>query len=364
MINKPDFEASRKRLEAYWDRQLLDRCCMAMQLPKGDVPLVRNAETVSKTADDDGDYRSNYMDGERMLKRSLARFENTQYFGDAFPVIFPGFGTSGHAKYFHGANYEFGRDTVWYHASIDDLAARPPVYDPASPIYAEEQAVMRYLADEADGRYMLSMPDNCGMIDALAGLRGNAALLTDMVDEPEAVETALARILEGFMASIGALFDIAADACFGGSSQGWMYTFCSGRHLQMQVDFAAMISPAMFRRFAVPELTAVANSLDRAIYHLDGQEQIRHLDALLSIENISAIQWTAVAGQPKTSQFIDVLKRIQAAGKCLILMPHADEVETLLTELSSAGLQMVVHGVRTPDEAQALLKMAEKLSHA
>jgi hypothetical protein len=115
----------------------------------------------------------------------------------------------------------------------------------------------------------------------------------------------------------------------------------------------------MYERFVLPELNDVCDFLDYSVYHFDGQEQIRHLDHLLSVKKLNAIQWTPVAGQPKTSEFIPVLQKIQKAGKNLVLTPDASEVQTLLDNLSSRGLQLVISGVKTEDEARDLMHLIE-----
>lgn len=55
--------------------------------------------------------------------------------------------------------------------------------------------------------------------------------------------------------------------------------------------------------------------LDRAIYHLDGMEQIRHIDALMSVKKLDMIQWTQVDGQPDLTHNFDSLKKIRKPEK-------------------------------------------------
>ena len=102
--------------------------------------------------------------------------------------------------------------------------------------------------------------------------------------------------------------------------------------------------------------------LQYPLYHLDGAEQIRHLDDLLSIPELRAIQWTQVAGQPPCTQYLPELKRIQAAGKNLVILVEPKQVEVLLENLSSRGL-LLVTTVPTVEDAEALLRQAEKLTH-
>ena len=123
-----------------------------------------------------------------------------------------------------------------------------------------------------------------------------------------------------------------------------------------------MISPRLFDEFIAPELKAQSRMLDYALYHFDGVEQIRHLDTLLSIPTIRAIQWTQVAGQPPCTDYMPELRRIQRAGKGLIIHVSADQVETLMRALSSKGLYLLIH-VDSRMEADELLRRVGQWSH-
>ena len=113
----------------------------------------------------------------------------------------------------------------------------------------------------------------------------------------------------------------------------------------------------------MPEIEGCTEFYDYSTYHFDGQEQIRHLDILLSVKNLDSIQWTPVAGQPPTSHFIEVLQKIQKAGKGLILFPNSDEVPFLLNNLSHKGLFLKVEGVKDINEANDLIRLAEQYAH-
>lgn len=222
---------------------------------------------------------------------------------------------------------------------------------------------MRNVAQRSRGEFMTGMNDNCGVIDALAEIRGADNLLMDFITEPDFVHEALAAITKVWKETQTACFEAIQENNLGGSSHGWMNTWHPGTHAQIQCDFSVMISPAHFEEFALPELEETSAFLDGCTYHLDGQEQIRHLDMILSVNTIQNIQWTPVAGQPLTSEFIPVLQKIQKAGKGLVLFPQTHEIPLLLKELSHKGLQIVSHNVQTVDEAQQLLALAVQLAH-
>ena len=48
----------------------------------------------------------------------------------------------------------------------------------------------------------------------------------------------------------------------------------------------------------MPSLQQQCQKLDYTLYHLDGPDAIKHLDALMEIEELDALQWTPGAGKP------------------------------------------------------------------
>lgn len=357
MWYKQDWEKAKERLEALWQNEIIDRCCVAVLAPRHGK--FSEEELPPKNEDELFKY---YTDGEWLLKRHTRVFENTYFGGEAFPCIWPNFGTAGHAKYFKRSKFRFAKDTVWFTPSIYNWEKDKLEYDPESEIFTLEKKTMEYLAKEGKGKFFVTMPDNCGIIDALAHLRGSDKLLLDLLDNPHKVIASLRVILEAYKASSEELFRIIQENNENGSAHGWMYTWAKGRHAQLQVDFSVMISPEMFEEFALPELEEVTDWLDYSIYHLDGQEQIRHLEMILSVKKLNMIQWTPVAGQPLTSNFIHIFKRIQKAGKGLVLFPEKKEIETILTELSPKGLYLIIRDAESENEAKNIIRKVRDLT--
>lgn len=114
-------------------------------------------------------------------------------------------------------------------------------------------------------------------------------------------------------------------------------------------------------KFVVPELEQQLKWLDYPVYHFDGIEQERHLSYLLEFSKLKAIQWTYVAGQPSALHYLPILKRIQSAGKALIIMVPPSDIPVLLDELSSKGLYLHTE-TETVEEAKAIIHYVEKNS--
>jgi hypothetical protein len=95
---------------------------------------------------------------------------------------------------------------------------------------------------------------------------------------------------------------------------------------------------------------------------LDGEQQVKHLDRILSVKGINAVQWTNVAGQPGPTHYIPVLQRIQKAGKGLILHVNPEEIPTIMENLSSRGLYLLTW-TNTQAEADDLVRLITKMTH-
>ena len=295
------------------------------------------------------------LDPDIVFDRFKARIDATAYSGEAFPVVSCDFGPGGHAKYFKGCRYQFAEETTWYYPSLKygDL----PEYLGEDSILSDELACMDRLGELVLDKYLLAVPDNTGTIDALASLRGSENLLEDMIEDPDYVRSCTRKIMDGYFDSSLKIYDVLRKSNFGGSTHGWMQLWVDGKIQHLQADYSVMISSKMFEEFILADLDEACNWLDYSVYHFDGQEQIRHLDMLLSIKNLNTIQWTHVAGQPDFTHFIPEYKRIQSAGKGLIIAPTSQhQAKVLLENLKPQGLYLIINA-HNEAEAQEYLNL-------
>lgn len=250
-------------------------------------------------------------------------------------------------------------DTVWFDPCLED----PEDYetleltDPFGMLQKQLE-VAENLAARSHGDYLVSMPDNCVAIDALAHLRGSEDLLCDMLTDPDAVLAASARLIEGWKQTTKA-FHEAIGRHQDGNCIGWLTTYAPGLHAQVQCDLGAMISRELVEKFFLNELREACRFLEYSLYHLDGIEQKRFLDLILSVPELKMIQWTSVDGQPPALESLESLRAIQAAGKGLLLNLPAVYVKDVLECLSPKGLYIVT---TAPDEdaARELVRLAER----
>lgn len=354
---KPDIDEVRERLHAFWEREIIDRACVAVAAPwnKGDhISMFHNDRDLS---DDSEALRRYWEDPDTILKNAIARMERTCFAGDALPMVYQNYGTSGHCRYF-GAKPLYGNDTIWFDPVWESLEDVNSSYTEAD--LNMELDIARYLTEHAKDRFFVAMPDNCGTLDAIGHLYGTENVLIDMMVCPEELKEAGGQLDKAWVRT-SELFYRISEEINGGGAHAWMHLLAPGRLNHMQCDMSVMFSPCMYEKFVIPELERQMEWLEYPVYHFDGIEQERHLSMLLDLSKLKAVQWTYVAGQPAPSNYLDVLKRIQKAGKSLIIMAPPGDIPILLDNLSARGLYLHTEA-ETAQEALEIVRYVEKNS--
>jgi 5-methyltetrahydrofolate--homocysteine methyltransferase len=123
-----------------------------------------------------------------------------------------------------------------------------------------------------------------------------------------------------------------------------------------------MLSPEMFREFAMPGFREQTAWLDHSLYHWDGPGAIPHLDALLELPDLNAIQWVPGSGNPPVhdSEWFPLYRRIRDAGKGLLFTgARADTLEMLYKKFGPEGVMASCY-VDTEAEGRRLLDESAK----
>ena len=137
------------------------------------------------------------------------------------------------------------------------------------------------------------------------------------------------------------------DACF-------MWEGCA----QVCCDFSALISPAMFRRWVMPALEEEASIVKHAFYHWDGPRALVHANDLLASKGLHTFGFVPDPGY-KHSDCLDLLKRIQAAGKAVQFIGTVDEIKMAHKELKPDKVAYWTT-VEKPSQIESLLEWFRK----
>ncbi len=257
-----------------------------------------------------------------------------------------------------GAELDGRDDTIWILPRTPDSDAID--LDEGNPWLKLHLDLVKACKQQAQGRYFVGCPDLIEGLDTLAGLRGTQPVLLDTIDRPEALEQQLRAVNKIWFDVFERIYqEINVD---GEMAFCYFSLWAPGRVAKLQSDISAMISPADFRRFVVPHLREQCQWLDYSLYHLDGPDAIRHVEALLEIEELDAIQWTPGAGQPQGGdpKWYNLYKRIKAGGKAI--MPAAVDVDTLqplLDEIGPDGVHVLMN-FETERDIDAALEIAAR----
>lgn len=135
----------------------------------------------------------------------------------------------------------------------------------------------------------------------------------------------------------------------------WTTLTCQGKFYLPSNDFSIMVSRAMFEAFFLPAVIRECQYLDRALYHLDGPGALRHLDCLLAIPELEAIQFSPGDGKDGFAHWVEVYQRIQRAGKGLQVNCRLEEVDQVIEALRPEGVYLVVQDVGIEEQAEMLL---------
>ncbi len=310
-------------------------------------------------------YWSNYpreMPPGEILDRFDPFLAAMRFYGDAFPWWWLNVGP-GIMAGFLGARVHSVIDpseTVWFSpaqpASISEIELD---FDPANPWWVRVQELTTALVERYGPDLVVAHTDLGGNLDILASFRDTQGLLFDMVDHPEEVER-----LAGVITTLWLQYYDELDAIIrpiGRGTSSWAPIWSPGKTYMLQSDLSYMISPAMFERFVLPDLTACCNHLDHAFYHLDGKGQIPHLDMLLSIERLRGIQWIPGDGQPPPQDWLPLLKRIRDGGKLVQVFVTPRGALKIARNLGGRGFLFVISpepgdNFHNPEEAKAFLK--------
>lgn len=345
-VFKKDWREAQDRMTAWWQGCPVDRVPASVFAPHPPVHP-RTTTYIDKAPE-------KYTDPETVFNNLEYNLERTFWGGEAFPSHFVYFGPLFCTAYF-GATPVFRNDTTWYEPCCQNLQDLLNLKFNRNNEWWRAVLHMTQLSlNRAEGRYLTQWNGEImAVMDVIAGVLGIEPTLEAMIEHPEIIHTVRHRMSAWSRQTFDDGFAMCKDRQEG--SIDWMSLWSPGRVVSSQCDMSAMISPAMFRDFVVPELTDLYNHLDFGIYHLDGPDAIRHVDELLKIEKLDLIQWVpgTKIGDPQFTNplnWIDLFRKIQEGGKKVIVYCAPDQVKPILNKLARDRIYLCVY---CPDETAA-----------
>ena len=274
------------------------------------------------------DMEDKYQNAQRVVDRYRYFCDTHAFLGESFPNLNIDFGPGSLASYL-GSEIGFKEDTVWFNKCLDSWDGVPKLtFDPENKWFKKHLQLAKDCKALAGNDFFVDMPDLMENIDVLASLRGAQDILFDLLDEPDMIGERIQEVTDIYYDYYDRFYDVIKDE-EGGNAYTVFQIWGPGRTVKLQCDFSAMMSPEDFRKYIQPSLRTQSENVDHVLYHLDGPAAIKHMDALMEIEGIDALQWTSGdAGPDGTLPDWDVIyDKAIAAGKSIWVKVYSGEFE-------------------------------------
>lgn len=346
MKYKEEWEETKQKWKNYWNHENVGRPLMCVVARKPEIEHLASEKTVEGGYLDvicQGKYydmpqelqytdmEDKYQSAERIVARYRQFCENHIFLAESFPNLNIDFGPGSLASYL-GSDIGFKPETVWFtpcYQEEDDWEEIPEIkLEEQNKWYKKHIELARKCKELAQGDFYVDIPDLMENIDVLASLRETQNLLCDMMMDPDEVKKRVDQVTKAYYQAMEQFYQICKDEN-GASAYTVFQVWGPGKTIKLQCDTGAMISPEMFREMVLDSLKEQAEWADNVLYHLDGPDNIRHLDAILEVEGIDAIQWTSGdAGPDGTLPDWDIIyDKARKAGKSLWVKVYSGELE-------------------------------------
>ena len=347
---KPNLEETKRRYVDWWNHKgivlnMWEHFQEGVK-PHADVPKPAPPKDLNQKWFDP-QWRADYLDwyvAHSSLMADMLPVANTQLGPGSLAAIL-------------GGVFEGGEDTIWIHPDpnySDDI-----VFNPEHPNWLLHKELLKACKAKAQGHYYVGMPDLMEGLDVLTAIKGTDKVLLDTVMQPEVLEHQMQQINDIYFHVFDELYDIIRE----GDEMAFCYfsSWAPGKMSKLQSDISTMISVDDYRRFVQPFIREQCQKIDYTLYHLDGVGAMHHLDALLEIEELNAIQWTPGVGEPQggSPKWYDLYKKILAGGKSIMACwVTLDELKPLLDNIGGEGvhIEMDFHNEREVEQALRIVE--------
>ncbi len=345
---KPDYDACVKRVEAWFAGEIIDRAPIRFHR--------HNAEyDHAMTSSGHATLRDRWMDAEFQAKSFLQSVRGQRFHAETFPVYMPNLGPNFYAAV-HGAELEFGETTSWCEPIVhteEDLSKIK--FSKEHPYYKNMHELTRAALEVCSGQFLVGYTDLHPAMDCAAAWRGSEQLCMDMMLQPELVDRLMELANEHFL-EVYDDFDTLLKA-HGQPSVTWMnMPVPDGRLHIPSSDFSFMISPGQFDRFILPALREEVKTMTHNVYHVDGLGVANHIDSILSVPGITAIQWVQGMGTDyPIMQHLPLIKHMQAKGASVIVDLSQGELDEFMREVDPRGIFLWI-ATDNEQQEEAILK--------
>ncbi len=344
----PQFEMAMKRVYAWYERAIIDR---------PPVRFVAHNAFVEEanTAYPSDNLKDRWFDEEFQVDTYLKSIAGKTFLGETFPVFWPNLGPEVYAA-FYGAELEYGEVTAWSKPCVKSWGDMDRLrLDMQNDYFTKLEALTRCALERCQGKSLVGYTDLHPGVDCAAAWRDPQQLCLDMIENPDKAKQLIALAIQDFE-TIYDHFDAMLKA---GKqlSVSWMGIPSFGRMHIPSCDFSALISPTMFEEFCLPVLRREVQTMTHNIFHVDGRGVARHIDMILDVPEVHAIQWVQGVGDDyPIMQWVPFIKRVQARAPIIVDLDKRD-LDDFMDAVEPEGIFLWVATESEAEERDILRKV-------
>lgn len=348
----PQFDMAMRRVCAWYEQAVIDR------------PPIRfarhNVQHDAGLALDTGRWptlRDRWFDSEYQVEAFARRIREKHFPAETFPVFWPNLGPEVYAA-FYGCELVYQDVTSYAKPMIHEWSDMATLrLDMDNPYLQKIDEMTRVALDRCEGRFLVGYTDLHPGIDCAAAWRDPQRLCMDMVLEPGEVKALIDLANRDFAKIFDHFHDMLSAR--GQPSAGWMGVPAPGRLHLPAADFASLVSPGMFDEFILPSFAREMTHADHNIFHVDGRGVAKNIDRILELPKLNAIQWAQGVGKDRPIlQWVPLIRKIQSAGKSVIVDVAPAELEELIEQVRPEGLFLWIGA--DPGTEQDIIRRVER----
>lgn len=335
MLYKEDWDEAKENFKAWWERSL-NRPLIQIIAPKEG-----HADNEVDEIIDSWVFLRYYPDANKAVDLLLSKMERTLFLKEAYPNVWINLGP-GVLSAFLGAQLKFDgkAGTAWFEGnmSLDEILEMD--FDPENIWWQYLIKCTKIASEKCRGKAIVSFTDLLDPITVVGQLRGRypTNLLKDMFLSGNKLDKVLRKVQEFWFycfKETGKLMDVYRNGY-----STWADLWSDKSYFVLQCDTIVYLSPKLFDRFVHPYIVEECRFLERSIWHLDGPLELKHLDKLLNIEELDAIQWIPGAGNPEAGEdvWLPLYRKIQSRGKLLQIFVSPERVMHILNKITGKGV--------------------------
>jgi 5-methyltetrahydrofolate--homocysteine methyltransferase len=361
---KNNWDDTIRRFDAWYAHKPLDRPLMNVWVENEPNEMPYGEHHIEPFADAE----ESFLNTDKQFLHTLNWLRRIRPMAEAYPHFTMFLGAGSMALYL-GCKPVFTPETLWFEPFVESYDGFLPIeYNPNAEWWVKHLNMVKRqveLCKETD--IAVCIPDIVENIDILSALRDPQVCCYDLYDHPNEVKQALADITRLHKVYYDQMYDIVKNPANGTSAYTAFNIIGTGKTAKLQCDFNAFMSPEHFNEFVIPTLVEQCSWLDNTIFHLDGPECIVHVDALMSIERLGALQWTTGAKNPRSGdeRWFPMYKKVMDAGKGLWIELREYSVDESITVADTLVRTFGKHGFyfnfpnMTKQKYDTLMEMAE-----